>query len=258
MPRGAAHWLKVSHMKVTAVQGSVRHFADAVAELREEGLDWLAYARSDAGPDEVSVLPHQGVLLFLARGATFGARTPYQFGAVNPFDERASSLVVPFVERHLRAHDHAAKLLYPAGTRVNLLAWLAAARAQYPSRLGIGIRPDCGTWFAVRAAVAVALPTTFEAWLEGQYPALDQTSGSPCATCADQPCRSACPGAVGETFDLMACVEQRLAYESPCESRCAARTACPIGVGFQYPVAQLAYHYSVSLAMLRRWKDDNR
>ena len=49
----------------------------------------------------------------------------------------------------------------------------------------------CGTWFAVRAAVATNLPSAAEGWLLERYPALNPDSESPfsespCVRCADR------------------------------------------------------------------------
>jgi epoxyqueuosine reductase len=238
---------------------ALERFAEAVLDLESEGLNWLAYARAIDGPVDSAVAPHQGVLLFLGMGGAFGDRTRIGSSAPNPFDERARSLVLPFIEDRLLGHDPDTKLVYPSsGTSVNLMAWLAGAKAQYPSRLGIGIRPDCGTWFAVRAAVATNLPGAAESWLLDRYPALDPDSESPCARCDETPCVRACPAtAIDTSFHLLRCVEQRLSPDSACAPRCDARLACPVGSNFRYGESQVAYHYGVSLKMLQRWRNGN-
>lgn len=234
-------------------------FARAVEELDRAGLNWLAYARASEGPPETVVGPHQGVLLFLGTGGAFGSQTRLESpkATPEPFDERARGLVLPFIDDCLLAHDPEAKLVYPGPSpSVNLMAWLTAAKAQYPSRLGIGIRPDCGTWFAVRAAVVTHLTGAAETWLGKRYPKLDLSALSPCARCEAAPCVRACPAdAVETSFHLLRCVEQRLLPDSTCAPRCAARLACPVGVEHRYPEAQLGYHYGVSLTMLQRWRN---
>lgn len=233
---------------------SVTPFTQGVLRLATEGLNWLAYADADAGPADPAIEAHQGVLLFLGLGGTFGERTAYDGGTANPFDERALELVAPFIEQVLLTYDQQARLVYPqTATRVNLMAWLTAAKAQYPSRLGIGIRPDCGTWFAVRAAVVTQLPEAARHWLREHYPPLD-AAVTPCDECRDRPCESACPAsAVGPSFNLEGCMTQRLTADSVCADRCAARLACPVGANSRYAMPLLRYHYGVSLGMLRRW-----
>ncbi len=229
-------------------------FARAVDALHAEGINWLAYASAKAGPPTPGVAVHQGVLLCLGMGSVFSDQISYETGSDHPFDERAASLVAPLLEVHLRRWDPHARLVYPAtNDNINLLAWLAAAKAQYPSRLGIGIRPDCGTWFAVRAALVTHLPPEVQGWLDGRYPSLNDER-SPCDGCSDRPCQLACPAtAVASTFQLDRCVQERLTVGSPCAASCAARLACPVGSTYRYSKPQIAYHYSVSLRMLKRW-----
>lgn len=244
-------------MRYSSVPFDIESFVRAVGELENDGINWLAYARANEGPTDTIVRPAQGVLLLLAMGRDFGARTPFDSLSAHPFDERARGLVLPFISDHLLAHDPETQLVYPSGaTRVDLMAWLTAAKAQYPSRLGIGLRPDCGTWFAVRAAVVTNLTDPAEAWLRERYPALDLSKDSPCVRCDGTPCVNACPAAAIDTsFHLLRCVDQRLLPESTCAPRCDARLACPVGAEHRYPDAQLGYHYGVSLKMLRRWRD---
>lgn len=229
--------------------------ADAVALLELEGLNWLAYADASEGPSSPVVGPTQGVLLFLSMGSSFADRTRYTpNGGDDPFDRRALALVEPLLQFHLLRWDIAAHVVYPQqSSSINLLAWLAAAKAQYPSRLGIGVRPDCGTWFAVRAAIVTGLPMEVRDWLGQRYPRLPDAP-SPCDTCVGRPCETACPvSAVGTAFDLTKCISQRLTHDSACAQGCAARSACPVGAEYRYSPSQMHYHYGVSLRMLRRW-----
>src|SRR5690606_38311230 len=108
----------------------------------------------------------------------------------------------------LLAYDARARLVYPSrDENIDLSAWLRAARVQNESRLGFGIRPDCGTWFAVRAAVVTALPPAAVTWLESRFARLERDAESPCTRCETTPCVNACPaGAVGTSFQLLRCV----------------------------------------------------
>lgn len=237
---------------VTQPMTPFERFVHQIHALQELGLNWFAYA---AGP--VSSEPHgrSGLLLALSLGTRFAEQTPYDLQTTpNPFDERAVALLEPLLV-HLRTWDPRASIVYPSSSStVNLMAWLTAARVQYSSRLGIGIRPDCGTFFAVRGAVETQLPEVARVWLAERFPPLP-SAPSPCETCEQRPCQSACPAAaVTANFNLERCVSHRLEEASSCAYGCAARLACPVGAGFRYSVAQTRYHYDVSLRMLRRWK----
>ena len=195
------------------------------------------------------------MLLFLALGSQFGASTNFAASEKDAFDRRAVALSRAFIAAELARHAPLSRVVYPGqDLALDLRACLVAAGAQYPSRLGIGIRPDCGTWFAVRAAVATTLHESHERIVRELYPPLPPSDGGPCHTCADAPCRGACPvRAIETTLNLDVCIAQRLREHSPCEFRCGAREACPVGREFMYPRHQIEYHYGVSLTMIRRW-----
>jgi hypothetical protein len=70
-------------------------------------------------------------------------------------------------------------------------------------------------------------------------------SPSPCPTCADQPCRTACPaGALTVSgYDVPACRDwlDRLAPAEGCRTGCLVRRACPVGQSRRRP-EQSAFH----------------
>jgi epoxyqueuosine reductase len=111
----------------------------------------------------------------------------------------------------------------------------------------VGVDAEWGSWFAYRAVVLTdtALPVT---------PRRERVS--PCLTCADTPCVRACPaGALAngamESCRLLACLNHRVQPASPCQDRCQARNACPIGVAHRYTDEQTAYHYLQSMPAVR-------
>jgi epoxyqueuosine reductase QueG len=75
---------------------------------------------------------------------------------------------------------------------------------------------------------------------------------SPCASCAEQPCITACPaGALDEReFSLQKCIAYRKQPDSRCRITCIARTSCPVCPEHRYDDAQIAHSYSRSLAMI--------
>jgi hypothetical protein len=115
--------------------------------------------------------------------------------------------------------------------------WAMAAEPCHRSPLGLLIHPQYGLWHGYRGALLFA--TRIE---------LPQQAdpGSPCATCASQPCLSACPvGAFSDSgYDVPACA-RHLAHdpEPACMRKgCLARHACPVGSEFRYLPEQAHFH----------------
>ena len=108
------------------------------------------------------------------------------------------------------------------------------------SRMGIGIHPQRGLWFAYRGVVAI-----------GQELRVDSTApppglNSPCAECEGTPCISVCPvSAVGGPggVDLGLCFDERERQGAVCGGRCLSRLACPVGSDHRYSLAQIAHHH---------------
>jgi hypothetical protein len=115
--------------------------------------------------------------------------------------------------------------------------WAQRAEAVFPSPLGILIHPEHGLWHAYRAALLFAetieLPPRADA-------------RSPCESCTDKPCLSACPvhafSAGG--FDDAACTGHitRAAGRSCMDGGCLARNACPVAPALRYGPPQLQFH----------------
>lgn len=115
--------------------------------------------------------------------------------------------------------------------------WAQKADAVHPSPLGILIHPDYGLWHAYRGALAFAEAIDF-----GPRDARP----SPCESCADRPCLSACPvSAFGSRgYDVQACLGHVTASQGDeCrDGGCLARHACPVGTGYRYERAQTRFH----------------
>jgi hypothetical protein len=115
--------------------------------------------------------------------------------------------------------------------------WARKAEPVKPSPLGILIHPDWGLWHAYRGALA------FCARLDLPPP---DFRPSPCESCSEKPCLSACPvdafGPVG--YDVPACVGH---ISSPAGADCIsfgclARRACPVGVEHRHGSGQAQFH----------------
>jgi len=121
------------------------------------------------------------------------------------------------------------------------------AEALHASPLGILIHPDYGLWHGYRGALL------FSERLD--LPPKD-TRPSPCESCTDKPCLSACPvGAFKpDQYDIDACVEY---LDTPpaadCrEEGCRARRACPIGHDVAYEPNQASFHMTAFLSARRK------
>jgi len=126
------------------------------------------------------------------------------------------------------------------------LAWAQKAEPLHPSPLGMLIHPDWGLWHAWRGALAFrerfALPPP-------------DRRPSPCDSCADKPCLTACPvGAfTPRGYDVESCVVHiSSAHGADCmEQGCRARRACPVGVEHRYTPDEAAFHMGAFRAAQR-------
>jgi hypothetical protein len=130
-----------------------------------------------------------------------------------------------------------AQAVYPFDTPPPpFLTWAKRTGAIHQSPLGLGIHADYGLWHAYRAALM--FPVAFDMPIS--------RSRSPCDTCADQPCLSACPvdAFTGSFYDVERCVDHiASAAGRDCMAEgCLARRACPIGRAFRYQPAQSRFH----------------
>jgi hypothetical protein len=125
--------------------------------------------------------------------------------------------------------------------------WAQAAEPVRPSPLGILIHPDWGLWHSYRGALAFAERLTL--------PEPDLRP-SPCETCAERPCLTACPVSAFTPagYDIPACTSH---ISSPdgveCMARgCRARAACPVGTEHAYRPDRASFHMQAFRAAMRR------
>jgi hypothetical protein len=99
------------------------------------------------------------------------------------------------------------------------------------SPLGILVHQEYGPWFALRACIA----------LSDEAPSVEPAA-SACEACA-APCVDACPARAvrREGFSVSSCGTARL--YGPCENRCVAREACPVGVSWRYTEDAIYFHH---------------
>ncbi len=115
--------------------------------------------------------------------------------------------------------------------------WAQRAAGLHQSPLGLLIDPEFGLWHALRAAILSRDPL--------DLPPRPETA-SPCDSCTDRPCLSACPvDAFSEAGYDAARSRAHVASAAGADCRtggCLARRACPIGAEHAYEDAQQAFH----------------
>lgn len=106
----------------------------------------------------------------------------------------------------------------------------------WTSPVGMLVHRDAGLMISFRGALAFKSRLSLPA----------DTSKTPCDTCADAPCRSACPvDALGPTgYDVAAChafLDSEAGQDCMTQG-CKARRACPVSQRFGRDPAQSAWH----------------
>jgi hypothetical protein len=169
------------------------------------------------GPDETGFWP------------AFTETAEYGDGASDALD-RWSRRVVGRIACNLGA-----KAYFPFGGAPYrpFLAWALRSGRCWSSPVGILVHETSGLFVSFRGAI-------------GLREALPASHGmSPCITCADQPCRKACPAQALTPggYDVPACKSwlETDAGQTCATGGCLVRRACPIGATRRVP-AQSAFH----------------
>lgn len=164
--------------------------------------------------------------------AGFAASPEYGDGGPHPLD-RWSYRVVSALARDLGATAY-----FPfTAPFMPFIRWAQKAEPVYPSAIGMLIHPDYGLWHAWRGALGFG-----EAF---DLPPRD-ARGSPCNSCIEKPCLTACPVDAFDgtgAFNVHSCgAHIRRREGADCMSGCLARRACPVGAQYRYSPEQAAFH----------------
>ncbi|CAN7482360.1 ferredoxin [Rhizobium sp. LjRoot30] len=117
--------------------------------------------------------------------------------------------------------------------------WAKRAEGLKPSPLGILIHPRYGLWHGYRGALAFRQAFS-------PAPAFSPEQ-HPCDVCKTKPCLHGCPvdAVTADGFDVSGCRTHlaTAAGQAGCmQAGCLAREACPVGLDYRYPAAQLRFH----------------
>ncbi|MEL6682242.1 MAG: ferredoxin [Pseudomonadota bacterium] len=163
----------------------------------------------------------------------FTASEHYNDGEPNPLD-RWSVAVLDSIAK--AANGHA---IYPFGGPPYhpFHSWALRSGQSWSSPIGFLVHRTAGLFASYRGALLLPWET------QGRL------MTSPCMTCTDQPCRSACPvDAFSDGYAVDTCKSYLHSPEGQnCMTQgCAARRACPVGQGLRQP-AQAAFHMEAFL-----------
>jgi hypothetical protein len=223
------------------------NYSDICAAIEAQGLSCRGAFHPTA--DDLPDRDHFGTLVLAGFTGNnnwrhFTGSAEARDGAPNPLDRWSLQIIGAI------ARDLGATALFPfiGPPWLPFQRWARKAEPLHPSPIGMLIHPDWGLWHAWRGALA------FREWLE--LPPRDSRP-SPCETCSNKPCLSACPVAAFKQnhYDVAACVDH---IESPngadcMEEGCRARRACPIGAAHRYNPDQANFHMRAFRNAQRRY-----
>jgi ferredoxin len=213
--------------------------AAAFAAVGLEMRGGFLAAAGEVMPEAAAGTPGRTVLLVGNVGGSLWARFARERrDEPHPLDAWTKRTVEPLAARF------EARAYYPSDPPYQpFQRWAMRAEPVHPSPLGLLIHPDHGLWHAYRAALV----------LGREISGLPQRSErpSPCTSCADRPCLTACPvGAfTGAAYDVAACTGHLHSRGEPrcLEAGCRARAACPVGRHEAYGTAQIRFHMAAFL-----------
>jgi hypothetical protein len=213
-------------IKKLAARGLNLFAATQLKNLPEDILDLLKKDNIIFDPDDtICLIGHGGNTLWKNLSHPLNEHT-------HPIDNFSIEQMKLFAKEILQSEI---QILFPHEKHVIPLQRLARfMNLSRASHLGLDISREYGVWFAFRGAFIVKnhkLEVAHESFI------------SPCETCSDRPCLTACPvQAPAPVFRLETCATYRLSKNSSCSDRCHARLACPYKSEHRYDIEQINYH----------------
>jgi hypothetical protein len=208
--------------------------AALLGALAAEGL--AALASADPDPDFCPPGTRSLVLIGPMGGAHWWPRVTtapeWTDGAADPID-RWSKRVLGTLAR-----DVGGAALFPSDGPPwpPFFRWALASGTLWQSPVGMLVHAQAGLWVSFRGALAVPFPVPLP------------PAASPCASCADKPCVTACPvdALSAQSYDTARChTHLDTPAGADCLSQgCRARRACPLSHRHARLPEQSAYHMS--------------
>ncbi len=160
----------------------------------------------------------------------FAASDEFSDGAADPLDRWSKRVIGQL------AADVGGAAIFPSDgpPYPPFLDWAQKTGQAWISPVGLMIHARAGLWLSFRGAIRVA----------GQRDDAD-VNHSPCATCAQKPCQSACPfdAMAGDGYDVAKCHAWLDGADGDCMAAgCAIRRACPVSQSYGRVKAQSAFH----------------
>ncbi len=237
-------------------------FAEAAEKLSERGLNLIAvFDLAQLPKSIVATMEQSGAdlsrfsrLVLLGNGGRlfFDELEKAELTVSDPIDTFSLHLTGQLIDE-ISAEGDINQIAYPQSSIMVPLQQLGElAGWGTPSPIGNSISAEYGLWFAFRSAFLTSIPLP---------PTRSDPVPSPCLTCVDKPCQTACPaGAVQQSsaeFKLQQCITHRLKDGSSCVETCLARLACPVGVEHRYPPHSISHLYRSSVLSIREWQGKN-
>lgn len=162
----------------------------------------------------------------------------------NPIDDYTLKSIYKYFENYHTATDY--EIVYPGESVIGLQQLGEYSGWHYPSPFKVGINALWGSWFAYRAVVLAN--TNFKE-------TKNLKTESPCNSCKDTNCISACPAKALENteFNFQSCINYRKQPDSLCKNNCLSRIGCPVGSEYRYTDDQISYHYGVSMKTIEEF-----
>jgi hypothetical protein len=208
-------------------------YAALLEEAQARHLDILGGFHPE--PDD-GLPPETRTLLLLgphepAFWPAFTQSPEWQDGRADPVDRWSKRVIGEWAE------DICAAALFPFGGPPYLpfYSWALRTGRTHASPVKLLVHDRAGLFVSFRGALALPRRLT-----------LPIAPPCPCESCADQPCRSACPASAltSSGYDVLGC-RQYLETEEGAENMqngCAVRRACPVSRQFGRDPEQSAYH----------------